>query len=48
MSLTFLLCMCISFSLKEFLPKEYIKHRGAEKTIFQVDHFTLSGLFHYV
>ena len=23
-------------SLKEFLPKEYIKQRGAEKKIFQV------------
>jgi hypothetical protein len=25
-----------SLSLKEFLPKEYIKQRGAEKRIFQV------------
>lgn len=24
------------YSLKEFLPKEYIKQRGAEKRIFQV------------
>ena len=24
------------FSLKEFLPKEYIKQRGSEKKIFQV------------
>ena len=26
----------LSYSLKEFLPKEYIKQRGSEKTIFQV------------
>lgn len=26
----------LSLSLKEFLPKEYIKQRGAEKRIFQV------------
>lgn len=34
-----LLCCCVFFppsSLKEFLPKEYIKQRGAEKKVFQV------------
>lgn len=28
-------CLCFC-SLKEFLPKEYIKQRGAEKKVFQV------------
>lgn len=28
--------LSLSLSLKEFLPKEYIKQRGAEKRIFQV------------
>lgn len=37
-------CLCVlgvnvstvCYSLKEFLPKEYIKQRGAEKRVFQV------------
>jgi hypothetical protein len=32
-------------SLKEFLPKEYIKQRGAEKRIFQVLEMHRNTLF---
>lgn len=40
-----LLFFVLSLSLKEFLPKEYIKQRGAEKKIFQVLEMYRTSLF---
>lgn len=33
-------------SLKEFLPKEYIKQKGAEKKVFQVCSASAQSLYH--